>query len=1159
MTHKHLALRTFAIVLLAALLATLVAQGQTVTGAITGTVVDNSGAVVLGADVMLVNEATGATRRAVTKETGTFIFVAVPPATYTIAVEMAGFRRHERTGIILPANERLALGNIELSLGQVTETVTVVAQGAGVNTESADNTALLSQSQLRDVMIRGRDVMNLLKILPGVSQLAGGADSLGGRYGSTSPFISGTRSRWNNITLDGQQAGDIHLLEAFSSTTSVDAMAEVKVVMNAYLPEYGPNPGGSVTMITKSGTKEFHGNAYWFKRHENLNAKDFFANRSGLQKPIYRFSNFGFTLGGPAYIPNKFNRNKDKLFFFYSHEEWRTRVPQSLLRFTMPTELERRGDFSQTLDQSNRLVTVNDPLTGRPFPGNVIPANRIYHDGQALLNVLPLPNSLDRTRTLGAYNYEFQDFQDVPKRGQMLKLDIRPTDRDTITLRPKRWWANTGAYTALAGFFGVPLAYHHYRYEHRAANVSWTRIISPSVVNEFTAGFWGAKELGFPQQEGEFDPMLRSTHGIALKQFSPQNNPYGFIPEMIFSGIPSPPNFTIDARTPIDCGDEVFQLSNSLSVIKRGHTWKFGFYLQRNWSSEGIRANSFNGRLDFGRDVNNPLDANWPFATALLGNFRSYTEPTAKVRASGKSMLVEWFAQDTWKATRRLTLSYGARFSWLTPYRLRTGQGAALALDRYVFSKAPRLYEPAINPAGRREARDPVSGVFVPAVFIGAFVPGSGDPANGTVMGTDSTYPEGFRVQQPVQVAPRFGFAYDVFGGGRTAIRGGFGINKRALESSGDYINPAATNPPVIFSPQIFYGSMDTFLGASGALFPSAINAWQRDDIVPSSYNWSFGIQQNIGLATMLDVAYIGNVGRHLLQVVNLNTLPYGARFLPQNADPTGPTRALPDDFFRPYPGYGGISYRETAGTSNYNALQVAANRRFARGAQFGLAYTWSKAMGTSAQDGGGIARYISPRVWNYGPLNYDQTHMLVLNYLWDLPKATKLWNNAVVRHVLDNWQVSGITTFASGVPGGIGLSTTDGADISGGGDGTRVVVVAAPQLPRGERSFDRWFNTAAFARPARGTFGNAAATSFRGPGINNWDATLMKNFPLKSETRFLRLRCELYNTFNHTQFSGVDSTARFDPAGNQVNARFGQVTSTRSPRIIQFSLGLYF
>ncbi len=1138
------------------------APAQTVTGSLTGVVVDHTGAVIVGAKVVVSDEKTGATRSAITGNTGGFVLVALPPGGYTVRIEAPGFRPYERRGLILTANERLALGTIELTVGQITETVTVEAQGPSLATESADNTALLSQSQLRDLMIRGRDIVNLLRILPGVSQVTGGADSLGGRYGSFVPNISGTRDQWNNILLDGQAANDVDILRAFSAATSVDAMAEVKVVLNAYLPEYGPNPGGTISVVTKSGTREFHGSAYWYKRHESLNANDFFLNRTGQPRPLYRLTNFGFTLGGPVYVPGRFNTSRDKLFFFFSHEDWRTRVPQSLLRFTLPTEAERRGDFSQTLDQNNRLVVIRDPLAGAPFPGNVIPAPRLHPEGHKLLGIFPMPNRLDRSQTLGAYNYEFQDFQDVPKRGQLLRLDYRPTDKDTLTLRPKRWWANTRAYTALAGFYGVPLVYHHYLYTHDAANATWTKILSPTLVNEFTAGFWGAKELGAPDRggwAGEFDHLTRTRHGITFGQFTPRINPYGFIPEMTFGGVPSAPSFTIDARTPIDCGDEVLTLANNLSLIRGPHTAKFGFYLQRNWTSEGWRAPSFNGRFDFGRDLNNPFDANWAFANALLGNFASYTEATNRVIAEGKTLLVEWFAQDVWKVNRKFTLTYGARFSWFTPYRLRRGVGAALALDRYDLSRVPRFYRPAFDPSGRRVAWDPVTNLFRPAAFIGAFVPDTGDPANGTVLGTDRSYPEGFRRQQPVQVAPRVGFAYDLVGNGRTAIRGGFGVNKRVLERSGNFINPAANNPPVLFQPRIFYGSLDTFLQASGVLFPSAVNAWQRDDVVPSVYNWSFGLQQHLGWGTILEAAYVANVGRHLLQTVNLNTLPYGARFQPENADPTNPTRPLPDDFFRPFPGYGSITYYETSGTSNYNALQVSANRRFVEGFQFGVAYTWSKAMGLSAGEPGSVSRYISRRVWNYGPLSFDQTHMLVVNYLWELPNYGRLLPKGILRQIADNWQISGIVTFASGTPAGIGLTTTDGADISGGGDGTRVVVVEKPQLRRGERSFHRWFNTRAFARPAKGTFGNAASSVFRGPGINNWDLTVMKNIPVRGESRFLRLRCEMYNAFNHTQYASVDNTARFDPAGNQVNARFGQVTATRSPRVVQLSLGFYF
>jgi hypothetical protein len=309
----------------------------------------------------------------------------------------------------------------------------------------------------------------------------------------------------------------------------------------------------------------------------------------------------------------------------------------------------------------------------------------------------------------------------------------------------------------------------------------------------------------------------------------------------------------------------------------------------------------------------------------------------------------------------------------------------------------------------------------------------------------------------------------------------------------------------------------------------------------------------------VLDVTYVGKQSRHLIQREDLNTLPYGIRFLPQSADPSAPTRALPDAFLRPFLGYSSLPHVENAGSANYNGLQVGLNRRFSHGLLFGVAYTWSKNMGYGSSDFDTLPRYVSRRVWSYGPTFFDQTNMFVVNYVWTLPKASKLLPNPVVRHVFDNWEFSGVTNFSSGLPQGIGLATTDGADITGGGDGVRTMLTGAVPLSRSERGFSRWFNTAAFGRPPRGYAGFAPIRPYRGPGVNNWDLSLVKNFPLGSEARSLQFRGEFFNAFNHTQFQSVDGTARFDPAGQQVNGQFGQVTLTRSPRIIQLSLELRF
>src|SRR5438034_6331485 len=410
---------------------------QSISGTINGTVVDQSGAVIPGVEVTLINERTSETHNTVTNDTGEFVFAAVQPGSYAVKVEKTGFRGFNRKGIMLTVSERVALGRIQLELGEVSNTVDVTLQGETVTTESADTAGVLSLKQLDNIPIKGRDVMNLLRTLPGVSQVnaapwGGGeigdngpparSSSNGGQFGSFTPAVGGARLFWNTVTVDGQVGSNPDFPGLFMAAISMDAVAEAKIISNNYTADYGRNPGSTINLVSKSGTQDFHGNVYGYKRSEKLNANDFFNNRDGVPKPIYRFGTFGFSAGGPIYIPGKFNTEKKKLFFFYAQEDWRVKLPQSISNVTVPTAAERLGDFSQTFDQGGALRVITDPVTHQPFPGNRIPSNRLNPDAQLLMNIMPLPNQTDRSITGGNYNLEWQDVCEIPKMLNALKV-----------------------------------------------------------------------------------------------------------------------------------------------------------------------------------------------------------------------------------------------------------------------------------------------------------------------------------------------------------------------------------------------------------------------------------------------------------------------------------------------------------------------------------------------------------------------------------------------------------------------------------------------------------------------------------------------------------------------------------------------------------------
>jgi hypothetical protein len=1139
------------------LLATLPLIGvlcaQTGTGFIVGSVADPSNLPVAGASVTLVQLRTGASRNAPTDDRGDFVFASVEPGEYNITVTASGFKKIEKRNIMLSAAERLPVGVLMLEVGAVSETITVASQGATVQTASAERSGVVTNAQVNNLLISSRKVMDLLQIMPGVVNLDSSPQI--DRYFYLN--VQGGRQNTNNVSVDGMPVNNFGNGINGIVGMSMDSVGEVKILLTNYQAEYGRNAGASITLVSKSGTRQFHGLGSYFKRHEQFNANNFFANQQGLPKPRYRFNTWSYNVGGPAYIPKIFNKNRDRLFFFWSQEYWPIKSGGSG-SVTTPTALERTGDFSQSLDLNGRLITVTDPTTHLPFPGNQIPTSRLDPNGIALLKVFPLPNFLDRSISRGNYNYVYNYENSTPQKVNTLRMDYNMSPKNQL-------FGSFSAYSDdESGTIGIltwsgnnwPQMAKGYFLHGQAYTGRYTRIFSPTLVNELSLGMARRPESNIVFQD-QLQKVQRDKVGFNLGQFFPLANPYNLIPWATFGGVTGAANLQEESRFPFAQRILSASLTDSLTKIAGGHTLKAGiavdYIVQRAIASPPSPSGNFN----FARDPNNPLDTGYAYANAALGVFDSYTEGSGRPVQHLQQKNIEWFLQDNWKVSRRLTLDYGIRFYWIPPLNDRDDLFSGFASSRYDASKRVQLIQPQIV-NGQRVGVNPVTGAVAPATTIGADAPGSGDPFNGMVVPARVPgYPRGLLNDRGIMFAPRVGFAYDLTGNGKTAIRGGIGVfyQRQGLT----LINSFSNYPPLVTAPTIYYGAMATLLSSSGVIFPTNVGAADRAGNMPTVINYSLSVQRNVGWGTVVDVGYVASLGRHLLWQRNLNPVPLGANFNLANADPTIRGAILPPAFLRPITGFQDINQWEGAGSSHYHSLQVTANRRFARGLQFGASWTWSKSMdfSTTGDDGTVLSGLVNPRVWYYGLSTFDRTHVLNLNYVWDIP--SRAWKNVIARTVLSNWQLSGITSFVSGQPLGIGYSTTNPIDITGTpSQGSRVVVVANPILPKSDRTFGRNFNTAAFQMPAAGTIGNAAKTEIRGPGINNWDTALFKSFRIREATS-LQFRWELYNAFNHTQFAGLDTTARFDPTGAQVNSRFGQFISARNPRIMQLALRFYF
>ena len=1134
--------------------------GQGLTGQISGRVQDPSEKTVSGADVVLTSVSTGLKRAVKTDAAGDFIIPEVLPGRFDLSVEAPAFKKFEENNILVSASENLVLPPVSLVLGPVGETISVTSNSAPVETGSSERTGVVDSSQMQELSLKGRDYLGTMKLLPGIVDTASPTREAPGNRAIIGLFVNGNRQGTLNLNLDGISTltlggGTGPFLEA-----SIDAVAEVKVLQTNYQAEYGRSVGGTINTVTKSGTRDFRGGTYYYFRNEDLNGNDFFANRAGLPRSPYRYNNPGYFIGGPVAFPHtSFNRNHDKLFFFWSQDILSRTVPSAVSYQTFPTAQERQGDFSQSFNQSGQLIVVKDPSTGAPLPGNILPASRIDPVGQELLNVFPLPDALNSAHT---YNSVFQASIGEPRTDQILRIDWNISKNTTFYARGiKDTQANKGGF----GFVLASPAWPQLpvNYEIPAQGISGTLIhtFSPTRVNELTFGVNRGAQTQVPLTAAGQAANDRADLKVNIPQFFPQSNPYNFIPNATFGGVSDAPALSIDARFPYFGRNNVWVYTDSYSQIAGAHRLKFGVYVEQSAVNEA-NGTSFNGTFAFDRDPNNPLDTGYAFSNALIGSVDSYTESSGHPGAHVHDLRVEWYAQDTWKVSKRFTVDAGIRFYWFRPSFNAFGPTAVFDPNTYNASKQPPLIQPYINPAtGTRVGRDPVTGQILPAVQIGTFSSAAGTPFQGM-----KVYPAGTSILKapPVQVAPRLGFAWDVFGNGKTAVRSGFGMYYDRFPD--DEIGQLVTSPPLVDSPTAHYTTISSLLSTPLSLSPNNVFGMDGNWKPLAVYNWSFGIQQDIGFGTVLDVAYVGNVERHGMQIRDLNATQYGTDFLPSSIDPTLPGNLpLPENFLRPYVGYGSIQYMEFASNSHYNALQVQARRRFSNNLSSTVAYTWSKVMDVADTWTTPVNPDLNYNSRDYGPAGFDRRQNISVSWVYTLPHFASHWNNGVARQALNGWELSGIASFISGAPTGINYSFATATNITGAsgvGVDSRVDLSCNPNLGFGNTNFYRAFNTSCIHAPtlAELGIGNASLYPFVGPGTENFDMSVFKTFLLGSDqARRLQFRLEAYNALNHSQFTGVDNNALFNAQGAQLSTTLGQYNAAAPSRRVVLGLKLYF
>jgi hypothetical protein len=1107
---------------------------------INGTVVDATGALVPNAAISLTNPATGQIRQVVSNSAGAYRFPNLGIGTYTLATSASGFQKYTKTNIVVNVAETLE-EDIALTVGSQGQTVNVEADALQVQSETSEVSTLISGQQVSQLSTNGRNFTALAALGMGVSNNLPQFSGINALTSASGISFNGTRSEHNIYLLDGGEQNDRGCGGCFMNLPSQDAIAEFQTLDSNYSPDYGIGSGGTILMVLKSGTHDFHGELYEFNRNTDYNAADYFSKA----KPEFDLNEPGGNIGGPLFIPHVYNNSRNRTFFFWN-EEWRRLIQGStpvvantIEAANFPTagsplayNIPAGGPtpvVPVTSDPAKLALYAGDGLTpGQPFPNNTIPANLMDPNAVLQLNAGTFPHPNDGIgqfiSSVPAPNYVREDIVRIDHAinskyqlmGHYLHDSVAPS------FFPPLW--GDSAYPTV----GTAMTNPSY-----SVAIKLTQTYTPNLLNETAFLYSGNKITLTPISGGSGYSFKLPTGWTGVGFGFPATDNVGSdMPEIDLQGSPLNEDWS-EAYFPWKNGYEGFEYRDDLSWTKGRHQFKFGFSWLHDYKNQQLQANT-QGTAAF----NSSAFSGDSYINFLLGDASSYNQLEYMADKHWVNNNYGFYANDNWHITPELTLNLGVRYDGLPHAFERYNQFANFVPADYVT--------PAVNPVSAAGTLNPASlTTFGGAPFY----------LNGMEEAGVNGFPRGVVQNKYDTIEPRIGFAYNLFGNGRTVIRGGFGMFYERVQ--GNDVYNAALDPPFAYLPaatNVYFSNPSTsaLTGATTTQsFPSALTSIKYNYPPPGTADFSLGIQRELAPSIVAVVQYVGSVGWDQNDDRQINTLPL--------TDPNNPAAPYDDrqgvangtlnsNLYVNYPGFAQINQEENETNTNYNSLQAGVRVENRHGLTTQLSYTWSHEIDEVTEDLNGLSDPYNPK-YDRGSGTLDRRHIFNASYVYALPWFAKS-SNLAAHEILGGWSISGITTAQKGVPDYV---TYTGSDVVGLGCcfTNRPNLVAPVSYPK---TVGAWFSTSSFADPTapwnggpNEGFGTAGKDAVVGPGLYNWNLSLFKSIPLTShEGPRIELRFESFNTFNHVQFSGVDTGSH--------DANFGQVTSDYGMRNLELA-----